>query len=89
MADVVVAAAFLLAVAVALQYDVLAALAAGKDPVAAWQSIVDNPESRRAYQRQRGKGGFVRASWEEAAEMIAASLVVTFCIGIGRQTTTG
>ena len=42
-----------------------AARAAGMDAVAAWQSIVENPESRSAYQRQRGKGGFVRASWEE------------------------
>ena len=31
----------------------------------------------RLYKRQRGKGGFVRASWDEAVEMIAAAHVHT------------
>src|SRR5256714_335525 len=30
------------------------------DPVAAWKSIMDDPERRRRYQRARGKGGLVR-----------------------------
>lgn len=47
------------------------------DPVAAWASIQDDPQARALYQRQRGKGGFVRASWEEAAELIAAAHVHT------------
>ena len=47
------------------------------DPVEAWASIVDDPERARAYKSQRGKGGFVRASWEEAAELIAAAHVHT------------
>ena len=47
------------------------------DPVDAWAEIVDDPERSRLYKRQRGKGGFVRASWEEAAEMIAAAHVHT------------
>ena len=47
------------------------------DPVAAWAEIVDDPEKVRLYRRQRGKGGFVRASWDEAAEMIAAAHVHT------------
>jgi nitrate reductase alpha subunit len=47
------------------------------DPVAAWESIVNDPEKRRSYQRERGKGGFVRVSWEEAADLVAASLIHT------------
>ena len=47
------------------------------DPVAAWQSIVGDSEKRRSYQKERGKGGFVRVSWDEAAGLIAASLVYT------------
>ncbi len=47
------------------------------DPVAAWAEIVDDPEKRLVYRRQRGKGGFVRASWEEAVELIAAAHVHT------------
>jgi nitrate reductase alpha subunit len=47
------------------------------DPVDAWAEIVDDPVKRRHYQRQRGKGGFVRASWNDAVEMIAAAHVHT------------
>jgi len=47
------------------------------DPVEAWASIVSDPERCRAYKSQRGKGGFARASWEEAAELIAAAHVHT------------
>ena len=47
------------------------------DPVEAWAEIVDDPERARLYKRQRGKGGFVRASWEEAVELIAAAHVHT------------
>jgi nitrate reductase alpha subunit len=47
------------------------------DPVDAWAEIVDDPEKARLYKRQRGKGGFVRASWDEAVEMIAAAHVHT------------
>jgi nitrate reductase alpha subunit len=47
------------------------------DPVAAWQSIVENPESRESYVSKRGMGGFRRASWEEANELIAASSLYT------------
>ena len=48
-----------------------------QDPVAAWQSIVEDPSKRRAYQQARGKGGLVRVSHEEAATLIAAALVYT------------
>ncbi|MBE0598445.1 MAG: nitrate reductase subunit alpha [Desulfuromonadales bacterium] len=47
------------------------------DPVAAWRSIVEDPQKRRAYQQARGKGGFRRFDWEEALELIAASTVYT------------
>ena len=47
------------------------------DPVEAWAEIVDDPERSRTYKRQRGKGGFVRATWDEAVELIAAAHVHT------------
>jgi nitrate reductase alpha subunit len=47
------------------------------DPVDAWASIVDDPERARVYKSQRGKGGFVRASWPEAVEIVAAAHVHT------------
>ena len=51
--------------------------AQGEDPVDAWASIQADERLRTTYQRQRGKGGFVRASWEEAAELVAAAHVHT------------
>ena len=50
-----------------------AAKAQHADPVAAWASIVDDPDQRRRYQQARGKGGFRRFSWDEALRIIAAS----------------
>jgi nitrate reductase / nitrite oxidoreductase, alpha subunit len=47
------------------------------DPVEAWAHIVDNPLRAKAYKSARGKGGLVRASWEEATEMVAAAHVHT------------
>ncbi len=47
------------------------------DPVEAWAEIVDDPERSRQYKRERGKGGFVRASWDEVVELIAAAHVHT------------
>jgi nitrate reductase / nitrite oxidoreductase, alpha subunit len=47
------------------------------DPVEAWASIVEDPEKARAYKSRRGKGGFARSTWEEAAELIAAAHVHT------------
>ncbi|MDO4718626.1 MAG: nitrate reductase subunit alpha [Propionibacteriaceae bacterium] len=49
----------------------------GGDPVKAFKEISTNPETRRRYQRARGKGGLVRISWEEALELAAASYVNT------------
>ena len=53
------------------------ALQGHPDPVAAWESIAGDPSKRRRYQKERGKGGFVRVSWEEAADLVAASLIST------------
>ncbi len=47
------------------------------DPVEAWKSLVSDPEKRKRWQRARGKGGYRRFSWDEALEIIAASLVHT------------
>ncbi len=47
------------------------------DPVEAWKSLTSNPESRQRWQRARGKGGFRRASWDEALEIISASCINT------------
>ncbi len=48
-----------------------------QDPVAAWKSLVENPESRRRWQRARGKGGLRRTDWDTVLEIISASLVHT------------
>lgn len=53
------------------------ALAIHKDPVEAWAHIQNDSEQRIAYHQARGKGGFMRFSWDEAATLIAASLVHT------------
>lgn len=47
------------------------------DAVNAWQSIVSDPKKTKEYKRVRGLGGFVRASWDEVNELIAASNVYT------------
>ncbi|GAA2805685.1 nitrate reductase subunit alpha [Kribbella solani] len=47
------------------------------DPVEAWASIVDNPTLAARYKAARGKGGLVRATWDEAVELVAAAYVHT------------
>ena len=42
-------------------------------PVAAWEHISQNPERATAYKSKRGLGGFVRATWDEVNEIIAAA----------------
>ncbi len=54
-----------------------AALNVAKTPADAWASIVENPEARRDYQQVRGMGGFVRSSWDEVNQLIAAANVYT------------
>lgn len=48
------------------------------DPVAAWAAIVDDEDLRTKYQAARGKGGFRRASWDDALEIVAAGLYADF-----------
>jgi len=54
-----------------------AALKVTKTPVDAWASIVEDPTARRDYQKVRGMGGFVRSSWDEVNQLIAAANVYT------------
>ncbi len=46
-------------------------------PVAAWRSIVEDPKKRASYVTKRGLGGFVRASWDEASELVASANAYT------------
>ncbi|MGE5546824.1 MAG: nitrate reductase subunit alpha [Solirubrobacterales bacterium] len=46
-------------------------------PVEAWRSIVEDPAKAAEYKAVRGLGGFVRASWAEIEEMVAAANVHT------------
>ncbi len=48
-----------------------------KSPVDAWASIVEDEAKRSDYQKQRGLGGFVRSSWDEVNEIVAAANVYT------------
>lgn len=46
-------------------------------PLEAWKSIVEDPEKAKAYKQARGKGGLVRAEWDEVIKLICASLLYT------------
>ena len=46
-------------------------------PIEAWASIVEDENRAKAYKTQRGLGGFVRATWDEANEMVAAANAYT------------
>jgi len=48
-----------------------------QDAADAWKFIQEDPERRKRYQRARGKGGFRRADWDTAKEIISASAVHT------------
>ena len=54
-----------------------AARSVAKSPVDAWASMVENDSQRREWQQQRGLGGFVRSTWDEVNEIIAAANVYT------------
>ena len=54
-----------------------AARAVAKSPVDAWAALMSNPDTRRSWQKERGLGGFVRASWDEVNEIVASSNVYT------------
>jgi nitrate reductase alpha subunit len=47
------------------------------DAVLAWGEIVGTPELAKQYKSARGKGGFVRATWDEAVELASAAHVHT------------
>ncbi len=46
-------------------------------PIAAWQAITQDPLSTKRYKEMRGQGGFVRTTWEEAYDIIAAANAFT------------
>ncbi len=46
-------------------------------PVEAWASIVEDPAKAGAYKAIRGRGGMVRAKWDEVLEIIAAANAFT------------
>lgn len=50
---------------------------ASMGPVDAWRSIVADDDARSGYTRRRGLGGFIRASWDEVNELVAAANVHT------------
>ena len=47
------------------------------DPISAWESISQDPVKSRRYKSVRGLGGFVRADWDTATEIIAAANALT------------
>ena len=47
------------------------------DPVGAWRAIVESPQAAATYKKQRGLGGFLRSSWDEVNEIVAAANVYT------------
>ncbi len=48
-----------------------------KDPVTAWAKVVEDQDIANSYKKVRGLGGFIRVSWSEVTEIIAASNVYT------------
>jgi nitrate reductase / nitrite oxidoreductase, alpha subunit len=48
-----------------------------KTPIGAWSAIQADPVKRKEYTKVRGHGGFVRATWEEVNEIIAAANAYT------------
>ncbi len=46
-------------------------------PIEAWAKLQSDPILRADYMSARGKGGFVRAEWDEALEIIAAANAYT------------
>lgn len=53
------------------------ALAQYDNPLDAWKSIVENPKKAKSYKQARGKGGLVRAEWDEVLKLVSASLLYT------------
>lgn len=53
------------------------AKARNNDAVSAWASIVEDSGKAQSYKSVRGQGGFVRSTWEEVNEIIAAANTYT------------
>lgn len=53
------------------------ALQKSGDPVSAWKVISEDADLQKAYKAARGKGGFVRANWDDVNVMIASQLIYT------------
>ena len=49
----------------------------GGDPMKAWTALQADKDARKGYQEARGKGGFRRASWEEALEIASVANIYT------------
>ena len=64
-----------------IRYELLKAYRDAKykfsDPVKTWESVMDLQEKSDIYKSKRGLGGFIRVSWDEALEIIAASNIYT------------
>lgn len=48
-----------------------------ENPVQAWENIVTDPKKREQYVKARGRGGFVRGTWKDVCQMIAAATIFT------------
>ena len=48
-----------------------------RSPLAAWEHICTAPALAEEYKKMRGKGGFVRSTWTEVNELVAAANVYT------------
>jgi len=48
-----------------------------QDPVKAWEFIQKDEKLRESYQKVRGHGGFIRADWDMANELVAAANIYT------------
>ena len=46
-------------------------------PVEAWASIVEDAAKAKSYKSRRGLGGFVRSTWDEVNELVAAANAYT------------
>ena len=46
-------------------------------PVEAWGAVMADQEATRSYKSVRGRGGFIRSTWEEVSELIAAANIHT------------
>ncbi|WP_413737946.1 nitrate reductase subunit alpha [Sodalis sp. RH21] len=47
------------------------------DPVDAWAAMMSDADAVKRYKQARGRGGFIRSSWPEVNELIAAANVYT------------